>query len=251
MLEFTVLSESREKLFLLAENADVRLLNALRRTVISDLPCFAVDDVSFYENNSPLFNEYISNRIALIPLTYEEGVADDAKIAFELNVEAVDVDRVVYSRELTSTDPAIKVFAEKIPLIKLGKGQKLRLEAIAVKGTAKQHAKFQNALANYGALDEFKLASKCKKCSAEMNPKPKELLSDKALKALKEKAPELSFQCPACSEEARVKAGKKKAGSEAFIFSVESFNNLSAREQLERAFTIIQEKMDSVAKELK
>jgi len=250
VFEFTVLSETREKLFLLVENADVRLLNALRRTVISDLPSFAVDEVSFYENNSPLFNEYISNRIALIPLTYEEGVADEAKIAFELNVEAVDVERVVYSRELTSTDPAIRVFAEKIPLLKLGKGQKLRLEAIAVKGTGKQHAKFQSALASYGALDEFKLAVKCRKCGAEINPKPKELLSDKALKTLNEKAPDSCFQCPSCVE-SHAKAGKKKEGAPAFILAIESFNNLSAREQLERAFTIIQEKIDSVIKELK
>ncbi|NYZ78337.1 hypothetical protein H0N96_02975, partial [Candidatus Micrarchaeota archaeon] len=100
---WTVLSESREKLFLLAENADIGLLNALRRSVSSDLPCFAVDEISVYENNSPLFNDYLSNRLSLIPLSYEEGVADDAKIAFELNAEAVDADRVVYSRELTST----------------------------------------------------------------------------------------------------------------------------------------------------
>ncbi len=251
VFEFTVLSESREKLFLLAENADERLLNVLRRTVISDLPCFAIDEVSVYENTSPLFNEYIANRIALIPLSYEEGVADDAKIAFELNVEAVDVDRVVYSRELTSTDPTIKVFAEKIPLIKLGKGQKLRLEALAVKGTAKQHAKFQCALASYGALDEFKLATKCRKCGTELNPKPRELLSERAVKALKEKAPESCFQCASCAEEAQAKAGRKKEEENVFVFSVESFNNLSAREQLERAFTVIQEKTNSLIKELK
>ncbi|NYZ78072.1 hypothetical protein H0N96_01575, partial [Candidatus Micrarchaeota archaeon] len=127
----------------------------------------------------------------------------------------------------------------------------LRLEAVAAKGTAKQHAKFQNALANYGALEEFKLTTKCKKCGAELNPKPKELLSDKALKILVEKAPESCFQCTSCAEEAHAKAGKKKEVATAFVFSTESFNNLSAREQLERAFTIIQEKMDSIIKELK
>ena len=180
-------------------------------------------------------NEYLSNRMGLIPLTWESGIADDAKISFSLNAEAVEEPKTVYSRDLVSADEKIRVFSENIQIAVLNKGQKLRLEAFAEKGTAKIHARFQSAVASYGHSSEFKASSKCKKCSSPMKPfAPLEGKKD---------LHENSYLCGNCE--------KQGEQSKDFLFIVESFNNLSAKEQYERALKVLEGKAKALDKEFK
>lgn len=230
-----VLNEDEKTLVLLSDKETPALLNAMRRAIISEIPAMSIDEVDFYENNSALFNDYLANRMGMIPLTWEDGIEDGAKIAFSLNAEAVEEIKTVYSRDLVSSDEKIKVYSENIPVAVLNKGQKLRLEAFAVKGTAKIHARFQSALASYGKAGEFKAAEKCRKCS---NP----LVAFQGL-AGKKDLPENSFLCANCS--------KPEGEGKEFLFVVESFNNLSAREQYSRALKVMEEKSKALAKEFK
>jgi DNA-directed RNA polymerase alpha subunit len=230
-----VLSEDEKNMVLRSEKESPALLNSLRRAVISEIPSMAISNVDFYENNSPFFNDYLSNRIGLIPLTWEEGIADDAKISFSLNAEAVEEPKTVYSRDLVSSDEKISVFSENIPLAVLNKGQKLRLEAFAEKGTAKIHARFQSAVASYGHSSEFKASSKCRKCSSPMKPFP-------ALEGKKD-LHDNSYLCGNCE--------KQGEQSKDFILVIESFNNLSAKEQYERALKILEAKTKALEKEFK
>lgn len=230
-----VFSESEKTLVLVSEKETPALLNAARRAVISEVPCMAISEVDVYENNSALFNDYLANRVGLIPLTWEEGIDDDVKVTFSLNAEAVEEQKTVYSRDLVSSDEKIKVFAEDIPVAILNKGQKIRIEGFAVKGTAKIHARFQSALAYYGKAGEFKAADKCKKCS---NP----LIAFKPI-AGKKDLPENSFLCANCS--------KPDGDGKEYLFVVESFNNLSSKEQYERALKVMEEKTKVLEKEFK
>lgn len=151
--------------------------NALRRTVLSQLPSWAIDEVTFYENTSPMFNEYVANRIGLIPLTWDDSKAEE--IDFSLNAEGP---YTVKAGDLKSQDSKIKVFFEDIPIIKLPTGRKLRLEAKAIKGIGRTHAKFKNALCSYsqeGKNYEFFIES-------YNNVKAEEVLK-MALKLLREK----------------------------------------------------------------
>ncbi|HLC48174.1 MAG TPA: hypothetical protein VJI13_03800 [Candidatus Norongarragalinales archaeon] len=177
-----------------AKGVSVAMMNALRRAVLSDLEAFAIEDVDFYENNSSMFNDYLANRLALVPLTYEKSQAENAEITLSLNAEGPCM---VYSRDMKSSDEAIKVFNDGIPIIKLGPNQKLRLEAKVGKGSGKKHAKFQSALFSYSYEPEKK------------NPE--------------------------------------------FEFIVESFNNLTAGEQLSRGLALLVERAEELtkAKELK
>ena len=57
------------------EGLDKSILNALRRTIISDIPCVAFrvernnNDLIIKKNSSSLHNEYIEDRISMIPLS--------------------------------------------------------------------------------------------------------------------------------------------------------------------------------------
>ena len=58
----------------------ISLANAIRRTIISDIQVYAIDDktVVFHENNSVLNNEFLKHRLSLIPINSNlEGVDYD------------------------------------------------------------------------------------------------------------------------------------------------------------------------------
>ena len=230
-----LVSEEGKRMILRSEKESPALLNAARRGLISEVPAMALSEIDFYENTSALYNEYLANRIGLIPLSWDEGIPEDARISFSLNVEAVEETKTVYSRDLVSTDSKIVVFAENIPIVVMRKGQKLRLEAFALKGTAKQHARFQSAIASYGMAGEFKAVEKCKKCSTPI----------KAIKAIAgaKNLPDNSLLCANCE--------KPDGFGKEYLFFIESFNNLSAKEQYERAIAIMQEKTSELEKEFK
>mgnify|MGYP001626164805 FL=1 len=129
--------------------------NAIRRIAMGSVPTFAIDTVTFYENTSAMFDEYIAHRIGLIPIiTPSKGYDEKDKILFSLEAEGP---KTVYSSELKSEDKKVKVANEKIPIIKLAEGQHIRLEGTAVMGTGSRHAKFQPGYITYKQLgdDEF------------------------------------------------------------------------------------------------
>lgn len=218
--------------------ARLSFLNALRRSLIADLPAFAIDEVTFYENTSGLFNEYLANRLGLIPLTYEDTAAS-SQVSLSLDAEATDEEKTVYSGDLVSQDEVIKPALMHIPLMKLGKGQRLRLEATATVGTAKTHAKFQNAVSSYGLIHEFKLSEKCKKCGATMTQPQKELIGKIS------DLPEISQLCENCETKAR------PPEKDDVLFLVESYNNVPAHQQFFRAIKTLEDRYKTLAEFVK
>ena len=146
-MKMEVKEESQNALRFSLAGVGTGCANALRRAAINSVSTFAIDRISFYENTSAMFDDYIAHRIGLVPITTPaKGYADDTEVLFTL--EAVGP-KTVYSGELVSSDPGVKVANQNIPLIKLAEGQKVRAEGKAVIGKGSRHSKFQPGIISY------------------------------------------------------------------------------------------------------
>ena len=86
---------------------DKSIVNAIRRTIISDIPCVAFrvertnNDIEFTLNKSSLHNEFILDRIALIPLSIDPDTYYKNEYLFKLNVKN---DQTKPINQITSKD---------------------------------------------------------------------------------------------------------------------------------------------------
>lgn len=163
-------TEKGNRMEFLLRGSTVSFANLLRRFGMGQVPVFAVDSVTFYENSSSMFDEYLAHRIGQVPLLSDSGKAKD-EILLTLQAEGPST---VYSKELKSADSKIKSALDNIPLLKLLEGQNIRLEAKARRGIGRQHAKWQPGLISYEVLDgkDFRF-----KAETFMQLEPRDLLS--------------------------------------------------------------------------
>ncbi len=150
-MKLTVTENTPRALRFKLEGVSIGFANAVRRVAINSIECFAIDSVTFYENSSAIFDEYIAHRIGLVPITTPNGYTKEDQILFKLEAEGPCT---VYSKDLESNDKEVKVANEKIPIIKLASGQKLRLDGKAALGTASRSSKFQPGLVTYKMPEE-------------------------------------------------------------------------------------------------
>jgi len=139
------------------EGLDRTYANAVRRFCISEVPSMAIDDVVILENSSVLYDEILAHRLGMIPIKtdLERYVLPEKcdcgsplgcnKCRVLLVLDATGKDKVstIYSGDLVSEDRDIRPISETIPLVKLARGQTVKLEAYARLGRGKEHAKWQ------------------------------------------------------------------------------------------------------------
>jgi DNA-directed RNA polymerase subunit D len=226
-------AEDGRKQWYRVSGTDAEFMNALRRAIIADLPSFAIDEIDVYENNSVFYNDYVANRAGLVPLTFDEDAGDDVKVTLGLNAEGP---AIVYSSELKSTDEKIRPFKESIPLVKLAENQRLRIEAVAVKGKGRTHAKFQCAVASYNQVPKLPAGAKklCRMHAAEAGEDAE--------------SPVERDKCDACKMDEK---GDLFYKDDEFIFFVESYNNVAAEDQLKKAVSVLKADAEVLEKELK
>lgn len=146
-MKVSVLESTPFAMRLKLSGATYNFVNSLRRVIMTSIPTFAVDSVTFYDNTSAMFDEYIAHRIGLIPLKGPKSFEADEEVLFSLNETGP---KTVYSKELKSSGDA-DIANDNIPIIKLAQGQTLRVDAKAKVGTGRTSAKYQAGLASYTA----------------------------------------------------------------------------------------------------
>jgi DNA-directed RNA polymerase subunit D len=183
-MKIEVLEDNSKVLRFKLKEATNSYANALRRIAMEHVKTFAIDKVTFYENTSAMFDEYIAHRIGLVPILTPKGYGDKEEILFTLDATGP---KTVYSKELAASDKEVKVANENIPIIKLAAEQRLRLDGKAVLGIGATHAKFQPGLVTYDQTgeDEFTFYAE-----AFGQMPPKEMIN-KAIDAIKEETKDL------------------------------------------------------------
>ena len=172
-MDIEVNREKDNRMEFLLKGGSVSFANLIRRFGMGQVPVFAIDRVTFYENGSAMFDEYLAHRLGQIPLISDSGRATD-EVGFTLEAAGPST---VYSREMKSTDAKVKAAVADIPLLKLLEGQNIRLEAKARRGIGRVHAKFQPGLISYEILkpSEFRF-----KVESFMQLEPRDMLSKTA-----------------------------------------------------------------------
>ena len=197
-MKVNILEKGKNKLKFEAEGISIPIANALRRTMVVEVPTLAIEEVNFRLNDSPLFDEVIAHRMGLIPMEFPAETLkkkDDCTCEGEgcINCEVVFVLEktgpcMVYSKDLKSTNPEVKPVFDDIPITKLGEGQKLALEATAIIETGKKDIKWKASNTHYTYDENKKFTFTVESISGL---KPKEIVT-KASEIIEEKSNELT-----------------------------------------------------------
>ena len=149
--------------------------NALRRICLNGVPVFAIDSVDIIENSSVLADEGVAHRLGMIPLVtdksrfveptkcecHSDSGCSNCRVMLVIDSGDSDSTRTITSNELTSEDDVVKPISDKIPIVVVAPGQRLKIEAYARLGRGTEHAKWNSSnistLINTDKNDEFVL----------------------------------------------------------------------------------------------
>ena len=264
-MEIELKSQSENELVFIVRDAEVPFMNAIRRVAMVNVPKIAIEDVNIIRNDSAMFNEVLAHRLGLTPLVSDldalEGLSlpedDDWEeytngIMFHLNEVGP---KVVYSKDLISSDSKIKPVYDTIPLVKLKEGEELNIEAVAKVGYGKEHAKWMPttvcAYKQYPEItfnDDVEIDYDCAQAC------PRGILkSDRRSKKIKiveehENSPLIGVEncamCKSCvraSDNGYINVGYRPND---FIFRIETDGAMPPKEVLLKACDVLGEKAD-------
>lgn len=237
---------------LLVGDTTPSFMNALRRISMNEVPVLAIEDLSIHENDSPLFDELLAQRLGQVPLKFDPGEFDlpeecdcedgcpNCQAKFTLEMEGPGT---LYSESLESESGNVEPLHGRIPITELGENHLVKLEATAVLSTGKEHSKHQAAVSSYQyyprvSVDQDELSEDDVKKAVEVCPQDVFKEDDGKLKTVNEGDCTLCRECVKDVGDAIDVEGDDGK----FVFKVESISGLEPQNILETATKILKEK---------
>ncbi len=261
-MEIKIIEEKDNLLRFIISGVTPAFVNSLRRTILSEVPTMAIDEVIIVENTTSFYDEYIAHRLGLIPLktdlkrykyitqetSEEERVMNTARRTLDYKCQRGE--DIIYSGDLKPIDPEIKPVNPKIPIVKVIKNQKLVLEAIARLGKGKEHAKWQPvSTVSYGYLPIIEINEEtCNGCGECIKNCPFHVFKQNG--EVKVETPSDCNMCKLCIETCPEKSIQITYDKKSFVFNIESTGALPPKEIIEEAIKILKNKLATFKEQL-
>ncbi len=162
MISIKLLEEDEKSVKVLLSGTPLAVANAIRRMAMNEVPTMAIEEVLIIENSSSMPSDVLVHRISLIPFIsdIDRYVSPEecgcgkrlgcerCAVRFVLRAEAKDEPITVYSGDMVpEEETSVKPVSPRIPIVKIGPGQKIELELYVRVGKGRKHAKWQAAIA--------------------------------------------------------------------------------------------------------
>ncbi|MDR0791114.1 MAG: DNA-directed RNA polymerase subunit D [Methanomassiliicoccaceae archaeon] len=271
-MDIEIIEMTERKTSFVLKDSTPAMANALRRTILTDIPKMAIDKVEFhlgpimvdgkeYESITPLFDEIIAHRLGMIPIPTDLQLFVPQKECSSCGGEGCPSCTIMYSLNkigpctVLSGDlmplgsPDYKVKDEFIPIVELADGQAVLIYTIATMGTAKAHVKWQVANGvGYKYASSIKIdAGRCKHCMKCFAECPKDVFSGDAKKA-NVANPRECILCRSCERFCEPKAITVVEDDRNFIFRFETDGSLTAEDVLKKAMSLLNEQAQAFGK---
>ncbi|MDR1404494.1 MAG: DNA-directed RNA polymerase subunit D [Candidatus Methanoplasma sp.] len=267
-VEIREMGETRGSFIL--KNSSPAMANALRRTMLTDIPKMAIDKVEFhlgpimvddkeYESVTPLFDEIVAHRLGMVPVPTDYSLFSSQEdcvcggegcpsctIMYSLN--KIGPCTVLSGDMMPLGNPDLAVKDQFIPIVELTDGQAVLIYATAVMGTARKHVKWQAAFGvGYKYLPNVSID---KKRAGEQDTLdsirvcPRRVFEVKSGKLAVRDA----LNCGMCRECEVVSKGAVTVSADEtnFLFKYETDGSLTAKQVLDRGMEILSAQPEGV-----
>ncbi|MFX0058170.1 MAG: DNA-directed RNA polymerase subunit D [Candidatus Hodarchaeota archaeon] len=269
-LKLEIIEQTDCKLKLIIEGVSIEMVNALRRIILTEIPVMAIDEVIILKNDSPLYDEIIAHRLGMIPLKTDLEVYKlpsecscggfgcpicQVSLTCEIT-NSTNSPLVIFSGDLNSNDPKIIPTNPHIPIVKIDKNDKVIIEAYAILGKAKDHAKWQAvsnvAFRSYPVIEfEENELNDIKQNNEIIKICPEKLfeLTSKNILKLKDDYWKTCTLCKSCEKNSNGKISVFPKEN-TYIFTIESDGVLPFNVLIKKTFEIFNEKIEEFITEL-
>lgn len=234
------------------------LTNSIRRIMMSEVPVMAIEDVHIVKNTSAMYDEILAHRLGLVPLitdlkTY--NLPEECKCKgkgcglcqakFKLSVKGP---MLVTAKELVPSDSKILPVFPGTIITNLLEDQELELEATAVLGKGKKHAKWSPCLAVFQGYPVVKI-NKDDKAAVEACPVNLYEFKNKKLVFDNKRILDCTL-CQACVEATKGNV-TVEPDPEKQVLTIESWGQLEPEEIYKKAVEILSNKIQDFEKQIK
>lgn len=253
-MKINLIDKTNEEMYFVLQDIPISFANALRRIMIAEVPTMAIEEIELKKNSSALFDETLAHRLGLVVLKSDlksynlpekcsckgEGCA---KCQLKLSFKERGA-KTAYASALKSKDPKIVPVYPETVIVKLLSGQEVEFIATAVLGKGKDHAKFSPGLCYYKHEPIVEIKKQPKDAELIVRMCPKKLFDIKSGKlSLKNDYKINCHICEACQDysEGAIMVSDDKSK---FMFNVESWGSIPAKNIVKEAALILAEKCD-------